>query len=150
MPALSARSLIEAVASLMRSRRGTSFPADPASGPVPAAAPSGEEVGTFTADLDAALALRALARRGPDEASLLPRRLAALGLDPDEIARLEPTLFRELHWHCTMCESKGRCAVDLAGDAIWGEQRDAWHDYCPNATTLRLLGEIPWYGGSKK
>src|SRR5215469_12085251 len=92
MPALSARSLIEAVASLMRSRRGTSFPADPASGPVPAAAPSGEEVGTFTADLDAALALRALARRGPDEASLLPRRLAALGLDPDEIARLEPTL----------------------------------------------------------
>ena len=113
--------------------------------------PRAEDVGGLTADLDAALALRALSRRGPDEASLLPRRLAELGLDPDEIARLEPTLFRELHWHCTMCESKGGCAVDLAGDAVAQEERrDAWHDYCPNATSLRLLGEIPWYAGSKK
>ena len=149
MPAPSARSLIETIVALMRRRGGTSFPADQALGPAPAAPPA-EDVGGFTADLDAALALRELSQRGPDEACLLPRRLAGLGLNPDEIARLEPRLFRELHWHCTMCENKGGCAVDLAGDAPWGERRDAWHDYCPNAAALRLLGEIPWYSGSKK
>jgi hypothetical protein len=143
--------LLEAVVILMRRRRGTSLPKDMAPSPALSAAPSGEEVGSFTADLDAALALRALARRGPDEASLLPRRLAELGLDPDEIARLEPALFRELHWHCTMCESKGGCAVDLAGDAAVSPQPpDAWRSYCPNAPALTLLGEIPWYGGAKK
>jgi hypothetical protein len=142
MPAPSARSLIEAVVALMQKRGGPSVPTD---------RPPSEDLGGFAADLDAALALRTLARRGPDEACLLPRRLAELGLDPDEIARLEPAVFRELHWHCTICESKGECAVDLAGDAAgWAERIDAWHGYCPNAVTLRLLGEIPWYAGSKK
>jgi hypothetical protein len=145
------RSLIEAFLTLMRGRGGTPFPTDTTLGPVPRVPPSGEDVGAFTADLDAALALRALARRGPDEASLLPRRLADLGLDPDEIARLEPALFRDLHWRCTLCDSKGACAVDLAGDAVVGPDRnDAWHDYCPNAAALRLLGEIRCNAGSKK
>jgi hypothetical protein len=148
MPGLTARSLIEAVVTLMRRSEGSSFPTVPS--PPRWAAPSGEDLG-FAADLDAALALRELARRGPDEACLLPRRLVALDLDPDEIARLEPAMFRELHWHCTLCDSKGECAVDLAGDAAgWAEQIDAWHGYCPNAATLRLLGEIPWYARPTK
>jgi hypothetical protein len=151
MPAPSARSLIEAVVSLMRRRGGVSFPANTVSGPASGIARVGEDVGAFVADIDAALDLRALARRGPDEASLLPRRLVELGLDPDEIARLEPALVRELHWHCTMCDSKGECSVDLAGDAAtWADRIDAWHGYCRNAATLRLLGEIPWVGGAKK
>jgi hypothetical protein len=144
MPAPSARSLIEAVVSLMRRRGGVSFPANTVSGPASGIARVGEDVGAFVADIDAALDLRALARRGPDEVSLLPRRLVELGLDPDEIARLEPALFRELHWHCTMCDSKGECSVDLAGDAVtWTDRTDAWHGYCRNAATLRLLEEIP-------
>jgi len=151
MPAPSARSLIEAVVTLLRRRGGSSFLADPPSGPIPAAVPSGEDIGTFTVDLDAALDLRALARRGPEEANLLPRRLVELGLDPDEIARLEPALLRELHWHCTMCDRTGECSVDLAGDAVgWPERTDAWHGYCRNAATLRLLSEIPWFAGAKK
>ena len=151
MPAPSARSLIEAVVTLMRRRGGSSFLADRASGPAPAAVPSGEDVATFTAELDAALNLRALARRGPEEANLLPRRLVELGLDPDEIARLEPDLLRELHWHCTMCDSKGECSVDLAGDAVdWPERTGAWHGYCRNAATLRLLSEVPWFAAAKK
>ena len=146
MPAPSARSLIEAVVTLMK-RRGSSFRSEPAAPTVP----SGEDVGRLTADLDAALDLRALARRGPEEANLLPRRLAELGLDPDEIARLEPALLRELHWQCTMCDSKGECSVDLAGDAVgWPERTDAWHGYCRNVATLRLLSEIPWVAGAKK
>jgi hypothetical protein len=151
MPAPSARSLIETIVTLMRRRAGTVPPTAPAAGPARAVSPLGEDPGGFAADLDAALDLRALARRGPEEANLLPRRLAELGLDPDEIARLEPVLFRELHWHCTMCDSKGECSVDLAGDApTWPERSDAWHGYCRNAEALRLLGEIPWFAGSKK
>lgn len=151
MSAPSARSLIDAVLTLMRRGGGSSVPADPASGPAPAAALSGEDVGAFAADVDAALNLRELARRGPEEANLLPRRLVELGLDPDDIARLEPALLRELHWHCTMCDSKGECSVDLAGDAVaWPERTDAWHGYCRNVATLRLLSEIPWFAGAKK
>lgn len=151
MPVPSARSLIESVVTLMRRRGRASFPGDNVSGPTSRPVPWGEEVDTFTSDLDAALDLRALARRGPEEANLLPRRLVELGLDPDEIARLEPALFRELHWHCTMCDSKGECSVDLAGDAPTGPERtDTWHGYCRNAATLRLLAEIPWFGASKK
>jgi hypothetical protein len=150
MPAPSARSLIEAVVTLMRRRAGASFP-DRVCGPPPVARPSGENVGAFAADLDAALDLRALAQRGPEEANLLPRRLAELGLDPDEVARLEPALFRELHWHYTMCDNKGECSVDLAGDAATGPARtDAWQGYCRNVEALRLLSEIPWFGGAKK
>jgi hypothetical protein len=147
MPSPSARSLIEAVVTLMRGRGGGSCPAGPARPSVP----SGEDTGDLTADLDAALDLRALAQRGPEEANLLPRRLVELGLDPDEIARLEPALLRELHWHCTLCDSKGECSVDLAGDAVgWPERADAWHGYCRNVATLRLLSEIPWFAGAKK
>ena len=149
MPALSARSLLEAVAD----PGAHLFPADLAPSPARAATPPGEHIGAFAADLDAALALRALAQRGPDEACLLPRRLAALGLDPDEIARLEPAVFRELHWRCTMCDSKGEYTLDLAGDAAppaWPDRTDDWRDFCPNAVTLRTLGEIPWYAGSKQ
>jgi hypothetical protein len=151
MPAPSARSLIEAVVTLMRGHGGMSFPAYPASHPAPGATHASEDVVGFAADLDAALALRTLARRGPDEACLLPRRLTALDLDPDEIARLEPAMFRELHWRCTVCDSKGECAVDLAGDAPASPDRtDDWHAYCPNAATLRILGEIPWFDGSQR
>lgn len=106
-----------------------------------------EDGGFLAADLDAALALRALSRRGPDEACLLPRRLVSLGLDPDELARLEPAVFCELHRRCTVCESKGECAVDLAADVAhpaWQNRADVWHDYCPNVATLTALAD----GGS--
>lgn len=150
MPTLSPRSLIEVVMTLMR-RRGAPFPTNALSGSALGAAPPCEDVDGLAADLDAAFALRELARRGPDEACLLPRRLLALALDPDEIARLEPALFRDLHWRCTLCESKGECAVDLAGDAVESSDRtDAWQSYCPNAAALRLLGELSCYAGPSK
>ena len=99
LPAPSAWSLIEAIVTLMRRRGGNSFPADPASGTAPRAVPTGEDVDAFAAEIDAALDLRALARRGPEEANLLPRRLVELGLDPDEIARLEPVPRTSLALH---------------------------------------------------
>jgi hypothetical protein len=146
--------LIEAIVNLMQRRRETGpYRADLQPDRARGGLPTGEDVGLVAADLDAALALRALARRGPDEACLLPRRLTALGLDPDEIARLEPAVFRGLYWRCTMCESKGECAVDLAGDVghpAWPDRSDAWRSYCPNAATFRALGDIPWLDEPKR
>jgi hypothetical protein len=84
--------------------------------------------------------LRALARRGPQAADLLLRRMAALDLDPEEVGRLEPAAFRDLQRVCIMCKSHRRCARDFAHDA----PLPAWESYCPNADTLTALGAMPW------
>jgi hypothetical protein len=110
--------------------------------------PAGEDMGAFAFDLDAAAELRELVSHGPDEAYLLPRRMATLGLAPDSVARLEPRTFCNLQWGCTLCEYKGRCAWDLAddfADPAWQDWRDDWPSYCPNAATLRALSEMPCF-----
>jgi len=84
--------------------------------------------------------LRALARKGPKAADLLQRRMAALDLDPAEVARLEPAAFRDLQRVCGMCKSHRRCARDFAHDA----PLPAWESYCPNAETLAALSAMPW------
>jgi len=84
--------------------------------------------------------LRAMARKGPKAADLLLRRMAALDLDPKEVARLEPAALRDLQRVCTMCKSHRRCASDFAHDA----PLPAWESYCPNAGTLAALSAMPW------
>ena len=84
--------------------------------------------------------LETLARYSYD-ASLLFRRMAALQVDRDELARDDPLLFRELQGLCTLCRSKERCVLDLA------RERDepgnpGWCEYCPNAATLNVLGAV--------
>ena len=76
-----------------------------------------------------------LADRGPDAADLLPQRLSALHLDAKELGRTEPATLRDMQRLCTMCESKGRCAADLADPPA----DPAWRQYCPNAATLDAL-----------
>jgi hypothetical protein len=71
----------------------------------------------------------------------LRRRMAALRVDPDELARSEPAAFQELQRLCATCDSRGRCALDLADestDPAW----QAWRDYCPNATTLSVRSAL--------
>jgi hypothetical protein len=77
--------------------------------------------------------LRSLAATGTDSADLLPRRLASLGLDDEEIAGATPGLVRDMERVCSFCGSKRRCAHDL--DLV-GPPLPA---YCPNAGTLREL-----------
>lgn len=84
--------------------------------------------------------LRALAKQGPHAADLLLRRMAALDLDPVEVSEAGPQTFRDLQRTCALCESKRRCARDLARDSI----DPAWKDYCPNAETLSALNVMPW------
>lgn len=84
--------------------------------------------------------LRKLAHHGPDAADLLLRRMAALDLDRDEVSQTERRTFQDLQRVCTMCESKRRCARDLARDS----DDPAWEDYCPNVATLKMLNALPW------
>jgi hypothetical protein len=75
---------------------------------------------------------------GPEEADLLLLRMAALGLDRNEVSRTEPRTFQDLQRVCGMCESHRRCARDLARDSA----NPRWEDYCPNAVTLMALNAI--------
>src|SRR5580704_6235325 len=76
--------------------------------------------------------LHELVRRGRNSANLLPRRMATLHLDADELARSDGLLLRDLQRVCAMCESKGRCMRDLGRDP----NDPAWEEYCPNEGTF--------------
>ena len=89
--------------------------------------------------------LRAVASHGPESADLLLRRMTALDLSPTEVSEVGPRTFSDLQRTCTMCESKRRCARDLARDSAI----PAWKDYCPNAATLMALDELPWTSRSE-
>jgi hypothetical protein len=88
--------------------------------------------------------LRWVARYSPDPTDLLERRMEALCLEPNEVARIEPLTFRELQQRCVKCEKRGQCALDLAdkfADPAW----QYWRDYCPNAATLTMLSTLQSY-----
>ena len=79
------------------------------------------------------------------ESNLLERRMAALNLDPDEVARSEPALLRDFQRLCTTCTSPRRCARDLAQELARDPAEPAsrdWREYCPNATTLNMLSTL--------
>ena len=77
--------------------------------------------------------------------NLLERRMVALNLDPEEVARSEPALFRSFQRLCTSCQSPMRCARDLAQEFARDPSEPAssdWRDYCPNGTTLNMLSTL--------
>jgi hypothetical protein len=76
--------------------------------------------------------------------SLLLRRMAALRLDPDDIGRSEPAMFRDLQRVCVMCESRGECIRDLAAEETEPGSPN-WRDYCPNVATLNMLAALESY-----
>ena len=84
--------------------------------------------------------LRAAAKRGPNAAHLLQRRMTAFDLDPREVARTDPATSRDMQRVCTLCKSHGRCALDFARRSPLA----AWERYCPNTSTLMALNEMPW------
>ena len=79
--------------------------------------------------------LRQVTALGADAARLLPRRMAALDLDFDEVSRTQPHVMWDLQQLCTLCDSKKRCARDLATNP----DSPGWRDYCPNEDTLTAL-----------
>jgi hypothetical protein len=79
--------------------------------------------------------LRQLARHYTNAAELLEKRLDALGLSSAELAQTAQAELRDMERLCTLCQSKGRCARDLANNP----DDPAWHRYCPNEQTLTSL-----------
>ncbi|HET7680940.1 MAG TPA: hypothetical protein VFK79_12525 [Xanthobacteraceae bacterium] len=86
-----------------------------------------------------------ISSQGLHGSNLLERRMVALNLDPAEVARSEPALFRSFQRLCTSCRSPMRCARDLAEEFARDPSQPAssdWRDYCPNATTLNMLSTL--------
>lgn len=75
------------------------------------------------------------------DASLFPRRLRLLHIDPDEFACAEPVICRQLAIRCERCKSAMQCARDLSDDSTdpFGEE---WRDYCPNAAVLSTIATL--------
>ncbi len=73
-----------------------------------------------------------------DDVRLLLGRMAVLELSPYQVNGADPLLFRELQGRCSLCASKGPCALDLAREAADGRPCN-WRAYCPNAASLALL-----------
>lgn len=86
------------------------------------------------------LELQQLARKGSHAADLLLPRMAALDLDPKEVAKLEPGTMCDMQRVCSICENHGRCLRDLKRDP----NNPVWKQYCPNVDTLMALDKQPW------
>ena len=80
--------------------------------------------------------LEALVRRGPHAADELPKMLAALGIDQDDLARTEPLVLRDMERVCALCSHKRQCDRDLAASTAAAH----YEEYCANAPTIDGLG----------
>ncbi len=77
-----------------------------------------------------------LASKGPHAADQLPKLLRALGVDPVELASVDPGNLRALERICITCGHKDQCEHDLAaGNAA----KHSYRDYCPNAKSINAL-----------
>ena len=96
----------------------------------------GAEYGLIARDLGVSPGeLSELVRRGPHSADELPKMMAALGLDAQAIARVQPMVVRDLERVCALCEQKKRCDSDLAA----GTAAQHHTEYCENASTFASL-----------
>jgi len=89
--------------------------------------------------------LLSISGQGLYGSNLLERRMAALKLDPEELAQYEPRLVHVLQKICASCQTPMRCARDLAQELARDPAEPAsseWRDYCPNATTLNMLSVL--------
>ena len=79
--------------------------------------------------------LRAALRHTPEDAKLLLRRMAVLGLDSEGLARREAGVMRDLERLCAICPTKKRCRKELKQDP----HNPAWRKHCLNEPTLAAL-----------
>lgn len=87
------------------------------------------DVGLSVADLKRAELM------GEHAADPMVQRLAAMGLNPDEVARVEPAVFHDLQRVCSFCDEKRQCQHELRRDP----DGTAWKTYCPNMPTFEAL-----------
>lgn len=75
---------------------------------------------------------------------LLLMRMEALQLEPGEVRRIETAVFHDLAEACNTCHRKDQCERDLAYIST-GKVIHNWEEYCPNATILNAMRELPWF-----
>jgi pyrroloquinoline quinone (PQQ) biosynthesis protein C len=80
--------------------------------------------------------LEALVRQGPHAADELPKMLAALGVNQQDLARTEPHVLRDMERVCALCSHKRQCDRDLAA----GTAAAHYTEYCGNTDTIEGLG----------
>ncbi len=76
-----------------------------------------------------------LAGKWPESATLLARRITALGFDGVELGRTQPQVVRDLQRVCSICMNKRACEHDLDRTP----SSPAWRDYCANADTFAAV-----------
>ena len=79
--------------------------------------------------------LRSLACSHPGPSDLMPKRLQALGLDPEFFKRARTATYRDMERVCRTCKAWRRCACDLAK----GDVQTGMRSYCLNAPTIDAL-----------
>ncbi len=77
-----------------------------------------------------------LVRQGPHAADELPKRVKALGIDEDDLKRIEPMVLHDMERVCVSCKYKHQCGRDLAA----GTSPEHYREYCQNASTIGGLG----------
>jgi hypothetical protein len=82
--------------------------------------------------------IRRLMAASEDDALLLGRMMAALGIDAEEVARELPAVMRDLERVCAACDSKDQCRHDLDS----GDAPSTWTSYCPNKPTLSAVQAV--------
>jgi hypothetical protein len=82
--------------------------------------------------------LNELVRHGPHAADELPKLLKALGVDENDLARIEPMVLHDMERVCALCQHKGECDRDLAA----GTSAEHYQGYCLNAPTIEQLGLV--------
>jgi hypothetical protein len=80
--------------------------------------------------------LNELVRLGLHAADELPKMLNALGIDDNDLARVEPLVLRDMERVCGLCQHKRECDRDLAV----GTSAEHYQGYCLNAPTIEQLG----------
>jgi hypothetical protein len=97
---------------------------------------SQEDVMQIAKDLGVSVSdLRGLAAKGPGAAATLQKMLLALSVDPQEVAKADPAVMRDLQRLCVVCGQKRRCQHELAR----GTAAEHFREFCPNAYTLDAL-----------
>ncbi|OIQ65487.1 hypothetical protein GALL_529540 [mine drainage metagenome] len=82
--------------------------------------------------------LNELVRHGPHSADELPKLLKALGIDENDLARVEPLVLHDMERVCALCQHKRECDRDLAA----GTSAEHYKEYCLNAPTIEQLGYV--------
>lgn len=85
-----------------------------------------------------------LAKVRPHSNDLLSLRMSALGLNPAQVARIEPDIFLNLCRTCAICDSRVQCGTDLKREKteVDGSDTQTWQDYCPNVALLSMLSSL--------